>query len=114
MAQQNRFDPKKLPIPQTELSINYKSEESLHADINNIVADLFVQRGETIECKITTIQGGITNLLFLAELNTNDPNIPKDLLIRVYGENTEVLIDRPFETCLFHELGQSGFGPKVL
>ena len=121
------YNPKDLPIPQCTSVINYKDEKALFEDINKVVSELFLGGKETLDCKMTTIQGGITNLLYLAEVdekifknmksddkNKNAQNLlTNKLLIRIYGENTEVLIDRPFETCLFHEVGQSGFGPRV-
>jgi len=57
---------------------------------------------------ITQIQGGITNLLW----KVSGPS--GSVLVRVYGENTELMFDRQQECALFGELAARGFGPKLL
>lgn len=44
--------------------------------------------------------GGITNLLFKAE----GPAGMAPVLVRIYGEGTDILIDREKDNHLFHEL----------
>lgn len=54
------------------------------------------------------ISGGITNTLYKMSHQEHDP-----LLIRVYGENTEILIDRNYEIHILKQLNDYGFGAKV-
>ena len=60
------------------------------------------------QMKTEQIQGGITNLLWKV---TNDRG--QSCLIRAYGENTEVLIDREAECGVFYELSKRKFGPNL-
>jgi len=58
---------------------------------------------------LTTISGGITNILFLVSCSNNN-DIPP-VLVRLYGANTEILIDRERENRIFAELSVKGFAP---
>jgi ethanolamine kinase len=60
------------------------------------------------QMQIEQIQGGITNMLWKV---TNDQG--QSCLVRVYGENTEVMIDREMECRVFAELSNRKFGPKL-
>jgi len=55
---------------------------------------------------IMVVPGGITNQLFRLSA-TDRPTV----LVRVYGRNTEVVIDREAENQLFARLSQEGFAP---
>ena len=58
---------------------------------------------------VVQIQGGITNRLYLVEAK----GLPS-VIVRVYGENTEVLISRESDVKNFAALTQNNFGPKLL
>jgi len=58
--------------------------------------------------KISVISGGITNVLYRVDL------AEKSYLFRIYGRNTEILIDRHRETKYAIEIGQQGFCPMIL
>ena len=58
--------------------------------------------------EVSTVGGGITNLLFLLR-STGRPS----LLVRIYGHNTEVVIDREAENRLLADLSQRGFSPVL-
>eukprot|EP01084_Bolivina_argentea_P282729 484021_1 len=117
-------------LPQTKFSVNYKDKNQLPKDVHYIANHLFPLSNEEYKpdtdisksnYTLSVIQGGITNLLYLMTPNINnkddnksqDKYSPKKLLVRVYGENTEVLIDRNREEKLFYELGQLKFGPTM-
>jgi len=57
-------------------------------------------------CTVAQVHGGITNLLFRLRSDGLEP-----LLVRVYGANTERVIDREAETRLFADLSRRGFAP---
>lgn len=60
--------------------------------------------------QLKEVKGGLTNKLTLCiREDTGDK-----VLVRVYGENTEVLIDRDTENRIFAELTDSGFGMRLL
>jgi ethanolamine kinase len=63
---------------------------------------------DATQAEITRLTGGITNVLY--ELRA--PGRPP-LLVRIHGQNTEVLIDREAEIRLFGELSRVGFGPPL-
>lgn len=56
---------------------------------------------------IRTISGGITNLLFAVT------NRGKTVLVRIFGANTDVMIDREGEAKVFAVLSHNGFGPYL-
>ncbi|KAH9254604.1 hypothetical protein BASA81_007361 [Batrachochytrium salamandrivorans] len=60
------------------------------------------------QISIDQIRGGITNLLWKL---SNDRG--RSILVRAYGENTEVLIDRELECSILQELSDLHFAPKL-
>eukprot|EP01083_Nonionella_stella_P075533 205392_1 len=115
-------------VPQTKFEINHKDKQLLFQHVHYIVNHLFPLTDEPYDkdtdiskssYTLSVIQGGITNLLYLLtpksgdECKSNDQASGHKLLVRIYGENTEVLIDRDREEKLFYELGNVGFGPKL-
>ncbi|CAM9493272.1 unnamed protein product [Scytosiphon promiscuus] len=56
---------------------------------------------------VTTIGGGITNLLFKLQGPTEEGAV----LVRIYGEDTDVLIDRERDNALFDELARMEYAP---
>ena len=75
-------------------------------------------RGETVS--VSTVCGGITNALFKVVLRCDDGAAPAEAgadpllrttLVRVYGANTEVLIDREADNQAFAALSVMGFAP---
>lgn len=108
-------------LPQTKFEINYKDKEQLIKDLHYVANHLFPLTDAEYDANhdvskssytLKVIQGGITNLLYLMTPNVEIEE-SKKLLLRVYGENTEVLIDREREEKLFYEVGSLGFGPKL-
>lgn len=62
---------------------------------------------ETI--RVTIITGGITNSLYRVEYEAGSPSA---VLVRVFGEKTEILIDRTTDNFAFKFMGEQGIGPK--
>lgn len=58
---------------------------------------------------VEVIKGGTTNSIFCCRLGGD-----VCILVRVFGEGTEALIDRKREAVCFRAVGQSGLGPKLL
>ncbi|MCB9797205.1 MAG: phosphotransferase [Alphaproteobacteria bacterium] len=58
------------------------------------------------ELELAVVGGGITNRLFRLRAPDRPP-----LLVRVYGPNTELVIDREGENRLLARLSREGFGP---
>ena len=57
---------------------------------------------------VSTISGGITNALYKVCVPSDPERLP--LLIRVYGDKTEMLIDRAKDNVTFELLANKGFG----
>jgi ethanolamine kinase len=58
---------------------------------------------------VTKISGGITNLLFRV---THPASSVESVLVRLYGANTELMIDRRRDTAAFRLLSERGVGPR--
>jgi len=56
--------------------------------------------------RVSVVSGGITNQLYRLDAEER-PTV----LVRLYGANTEVIIDRETENALFAKLSETGFGP---
>lgn len=121
------------PLCRLDFEINCKDTDQLTKDIHFVANSMFPLNDTSYtedsdisdsNYSLKVVQGGITNLLFLMTpkkeiIVKNDQNeestgnlFHDKLLIRIYGENTEVLIDRDREEKLFHELGSIAFGPR--
>ena len=70
--------------------------------------------GAAASCEVTVITGGITNSLFRVVNRQLDPSDPKmSVILRVFGDNTDLLIDRPRELSVLRQLNAIGFGAEV-
>lgn len=61
-------------------------------------------------CKVAKVSGGITNLL----LKLSPPDEHKPVLVRVFGDNTDIVIDREAEEIVSLQIYKAGFGAEVL
>ena len=59
--------------------------------------------------EIVQLQGGITNRLYVVKADNCE-----SIIVRVYGENTEVMISRETDVRNFSLLTAKNFGPKLL
>ena len=62
----------------------------------------------TVPCKVAKVSGGITNLLLKLSPLGHEP-----VLVRVFGDNTDIVIDRKAEETISLQLYKAGFGAKV-
>lgn len=60
-------------------------------------------------CKVVKVSGGITNQLL--KLSPSDHQ--KSVLVRIFGENTDIVIDRKAEEIVSLQLYKAGFGAEV-
>lgn len=61
--------------------------------------------------QITEISGGLTNCI--KRLRTKSAKTLDPVVVRLFGENTEILIDRPHEAMVSPQIEKEGFGAKV-
>ena len=76
--------------------------------VSNVLAQFFLNYSP--KYSLRRVRGGNTNILYL--VSPNDAKYKK-LLIRIYGKNTDIMIDRKKEEVLFQELSEIKFGPKL-
>jgi len=70
---------------------------------------------EDAKCEVGTITGGITNALFkVTNSDLDEGHALKSVALRVFGDNTDLLIDRNKELSVMKQLYPHGFGAKVL
>ncbi|KAL3140625.1 hypothetical protein ABBQ32_005194 [Trebouxia sp. C0010 RCD-2024] len=60
--------------------------------------------------EVTKVSGGITNQLL--KLSPSDDREP--VLVRIFGENTDIVIDRKSEAILSLQVYKAGFGSEIL
>lgn len=76
------------------------------AQLLAVVRRLVPSWADAIGARVEPVGGGITNLLFRLDDGDRPP-----VLVRIYGRNTEVVIDREGENRLFARLSALGFAP---
>ncbi|KAG6513311.1 hypothetical protein ZIOFF_023635 [Zingiber officinale] len=83
--------------------------------IVNLCKDLFAKWSSVDESCFTieTVSGGITNLLLKVSIRENSGNINL-LTVRLYGPDTDLVIDRKRELQALPHLSAAGFGAKLL
>jgi ethanolamine kinase len=84
-------------------------EPDVRKVVREVVPEFKTLRDDSIE--IMTLSGGITNILF----RVSSPDIPAvdgqiPVVVRIYGNNTEAIIDRKKELKIHTEVSKSGLG----
>jgi len=98
---------KTLTVDHLQIKVDFDSDEGREKGLREVFSAWPSTKDEEIK-KISVISGGITNVLFCVDLGD------KRYLVRIYGRNTEILIDRERETKYAIEIGQQGFCPMIL
>ncbi|PRT54012.1 putative ethanolamine kinase A [Wickerhamiella sorbophila] len=79
-------------------------EGSGHADVERLIRDV---TGDDSAVKITSIKGGITNQLLMAQQGSNK------MLVRAFGKGTSTFIDRNREFAVHRQLTTLNLAPKL-
>ena len=89
-------------------------EATLHSDLGSVCRSLAEGWGAAPEAELdmTTIKGGITNMLYRVTWSAAPAGTPPSLLVRVFGAKTDIMIDRLKDNTVFAELGALSFGPS--
>lgn len=74
-----------------------------------VVQQIVPEWADVHQASCAPVSGGITNGLVRLSAPEHD-----DVLVRVYGPNTELVIDRERENALFARLSEAGFAPPYL
>ena len=103
------FEPPKVEsvdsIPTLTYQVDYSnSSKSTHS----LLLSLFEQP-KNVKCEV--FQGGLTNKLL--RVTFDDEGVKKVVLVRVYGNNTELLVNRKMEKRNMLMLSKVGYGPQL-
>ncbi|WOK94093.1 hypothetical protein Cni_G02795 [Canna indica] len=105
-----------LLIPSSPLTIDISIPlDQMRPQIIYLCKDLFKKRSCLDEScfSIETVSGGITNLLLKVSIREDNDKI-ESLTVRLYGPNTDLVIDRKREMQALPHLSAAGFGAKLL
>ncbi|CAA2998683.1 probable ethanolamine kinase [Olea europaea subsp. europaea] len=103
-------------IPSSSRTIDHSlSLSDMKPSILELCKDLFKQWSDLDESdfSLETVSGGITNLLLKVSVREENKNVV-NLTIRLYGPNTEYVINRERELQAIPYLSAAGFGAKLL
>lgn len=64
--------------------------------------------------QVTQLKGAMTNEVFQIKWPTENGNISRKVLVRIYGEGVEVFFDRDNEIRTFAFMSKHGRGPRLL
>uniref|UniRef100_A0A7S0VNF9 ethanolamine kinase n=1 Tax=Polytomella parva TaxID=51329 RepID=A0A7S0VNF9_9CHLO len=104
-----------MSIPYHPISIDFKTdEEEVNNQIKIVCRSLLPGWSDVPDesYKFSKISGGISNILVKADPSGFNGLSP--VAVKVFGDKTELLIDREVEKTVLVQLNQHGFGAKVL
>ncbi|CAI9261996.1 unnamed protein product [Lactuca saligna] len=105
-----------LQIPYSSLTVDHTLPvPEMKPSLVNLCKDLVKKWSNLDESHFSAqrVAGGITNLLLKVSVEEQDGNIVH-VTVRLYGPNTEYVIDRERELKAIHYLSAAGFGAKLL
>ncbi|WMV42604.1 hypothetical protein MTR67_035989 [Solanum verrucosum] len=103
-------------IPYSSLTVDHSlSITHLKPKIVELCKDLFNQWSnlDGSHFSVETVSGGITNLLLKVSVREDDGK-HEHMTVRLYGPNTEYVINREREMQAIQHLSAAGFGAKLL
>ncbi|PIN21580.1 Ethanolamine kinase [Handroanthus impetiginosus] len=103
-------------IPSSSIAIDHSlSLPDMKPRVVELCKDLFKQWSNLDESdfSLETVSGGITNLLLKVSVGEKDGSVAS-MTVRLYGPNTEYVIDRERELQAIPYLSAAGFGAKLL
>ncbi|PSS20919.1 Ethanolamine kinase [Actinidia chinensis var. chinensis] len=103
-------------IPSSSLTVDHTlSLPEMTPRIIELCKDIFKKwsKLDNSHFSVETVSGGITNLLLKVSVREENGSVV-DLTIRLYGPNTEYVINRERELQAIRYLSAAGFGAKLL
>ncbi|XP_073317432.1 probable ethanolamine kinase [Primulina huaijiensis] len=103
-------------VPSSSLAVDHSlSLPEMKPRIVELCKDLFKQWSslDASDFSLETVSGGITNLLLKVSVKEKDGNVVH-MTVRLYGPNTEYVINRERELQAIPFLSAAGFGAKLL
>jgi len=96
--------------PHVNISVSMLDDKSAFDSIRKIISQIAGSHGEI---DVQNLAGGTTNILFECAVPRMFSKEPEVMLVRVYGANTEEIIDRDYEIELLKALEQQKLRPKL-
>eukprot|EP01138_Halocafeteria_seosinensis_P011232 gb/GECG01011474.1/.p1 GENE.gb/GECG01011474.1/~~gb/GECG01011474.1/.p1 ORF type:complete len:393 (+),score=53.55 gb/GECG01011474.1/:1-1179(+) len=102
-------------IPSVEFEVNYKDPKEIWEGIFYVVSQLcpWANGVESNRLEIEEIRGGITNLLYRVYHKDHSKEEDYAAMVRIFGEKSEVLIDRDKDNQVFKHFSDLKFGPHL-
>ncbi|KMZ70092.1 Ethanolamine kinase [Zostera marina] len=103
-------------IPTSSIFVNTSLPKSqMDTVIIDLCKDLFKKWSplDNLKFSIENVSGGITNLLLKVSVAEDNGNCVS-LIIRLYGPNTDLVIDRKRELQAIRYISEAGFGAELL
>jgi len=97
------------------MRVDIEDKENLESQIRRIAKDA-VREWNEIDVKdihVKEVSGGMTNVLYRASVPKTDTTKVNYVLIRIYGNKTDLIIDRKRELENVKRLYVAGYGPKI-
>jgi len=100
--------------PATHFEIDPSDKESAPQLIRQVAKSVVREWNDLSlsDIVVKEVSGGITNMLYRAIVENNN-NKNGSVLVRVYGNKTDLIIDRKRELVNIKRLFTTGFGPKL-
>ena len=99
------------PPPHAALTVDVKDAFTLPATLHTLACSLVGDAwGDAAGTLVQPVYGGITNSLFKVYRSDS----PRAVLVRVFGDKTEIIIDRENDLAAFRALAALGFGPELV
>ncbi|KAL0440365.1 UNVERIFIED_CONTAM: putative choline kinase [Sesamum latifolium] len=92
-------------------------EGSLPEELMQLLLSLASNWGDVIDIsdlKVVHLSGAMTNEVYRISWPTNTENVPRTVLVRIYGDGVELFFNRDEEILTFECLSMHGYGPKLL
>ncbi|KAL2232093.1 probable choline kinase 1 [Sesamum indicum] len=92
-------------------------EGSLPEELMQLLLSLASNWGDVIDIstlKVVHLSGAMTNEVYRISWPTNTENVPRTVLVRIYGDGVELFFNRDEEIRTFECLSMHGYGPKLL
>ncbi|KAL0324895.1 UNVERIFIED_CONTAM: putative choline kinase [Sesamum calycinum] len=90
---------------------------SLPEELMQLLLSLASNWGDVIDIsalKVVHLSGAMTNEVYRISWPTNKENVPRTVLVRIYGDGVELFFNRDEEIRTFECLSMHGYGPKLL
>jgi len=105
-------------VLQVNIKYDLSNEELFYNSMKNVVKEIIPMWSNinNNDINVSNLAGGITNIIYLLNKkndnnNNNNINNPNTVIVRIYGDGTDMVIDRNVENIVFSSLSSLRIGP---